>query len=262
MREEYRQLSDDPPYIVHTTLWQGKVRTECLPLMEARVMYEPLLRRAVIYFPNGRSTRVGETAWITARVRAEQARQAGEAVHRFPPPLLPAVETILRREARQGRYLPPDEWTAMFMLFSEESERLWAQFHCDNYGFVRRVASRVTEDITWAAMEGKITCSSVGVACYTTETDELLPWLGVEPKRVGRKAEDEEREGKDLFRSPKSEPEDRKEAKREASPLSRDGRGSGGMVSPREVKEERQSGLGKGDTVGLSKAALQFFQTS
>ena len=175
---EYRRMVDEPPYSVRTTFWQGKVRTETLPLFESRVMYEPLLRRAVVYFPNGWAAMVGESAWVTARVRAEQAKMAGEDVHRFPAPLLPAIETVLRREGRKGRHLHPDEWKAMFMLFSDESQRLWAQFHCDDCGFVRRVASRATEDIMQMEASGRITCRAVGISCYTTETTELLPWNG------------------------------------------------------------------------------------
>ena len=180
MRDEFHRLQDEPPFTVGTTAWQGKAERELTPLYEARVIYDPAARRAVIYLPEGRGCMVGLAAWITGRVRAERAKAAEETMQRFPTAMVPAIDTVLRKEGRKGRHLVLSRWAKMFTLFGEGSVGLWTQFHCGDCGFVRRTPVWAAEAVAQAERDGTARCSAVGVACHMKESDEQHGWLGVQ----------------------------------------------------------------------------------
>ena len=69
---------------------------------------------------------VGLAAWITGRVRAERAKAAKEIIQQFPIAIVPAIDTVLRKEGRKGRHLVLGRWAKMFTLFGEGSVGLWA----------------------------------------------------------------------------------------------------------------------------------------
>ena len=177
------------------------------------------------------------------------SRRKAEAPRVFPSPLVPSIETALRREGRRGGHLSLTKWQRMFMITGDASKELWTQFHCNRCGFVRRMAARAAEDIMRRQEQSVVICSMVGMSCYGAEMPELCMWAGEEretpPARQGLETDRKARE----FRSLKSEPEDKKRRPE---------------LTPRLVKEpfERKAEDGKELTSGLSRAALQFFQTS